>query len=58
MTLYEIRAKLKEQDNSSMMKAREKIAALAAKQNAQRSEMERKEAGLAKQHQYSFPKQS
>ncbi|ORY62149.1 uncharacterized protein BCR38DRAFT_410594 [Pseudomassariella vexata] len=32
LSLYEIRAKLKEQDNSSLMKAREKINALAAKQ--------------------------
>ncbi|KAK6193604.1 chromatin modification- protein eaf6 [Pestalotiopsis sp. IQ-011] len=42
LSLYEIRAKLKEQDNSSLMKAREKINALAAKQ-----------AQLAKQHQQS-----
>ncbi|ETS87569.1 hypothetical protein PFICI_01397 [Pestalotiopsis fici W106-1] len=40
LSLYEIRAKLKEQDNSSLLKAREKINALAAKQ-----------AQLAKQHQ-------
>ncbi|KAI1490680.1 hypothetical protein F5X96DRAFT_635019 [Biscogniauxia mediterranea] len=32
LSLYEIRAKLKEQDGSSLMKAREKINALAAKQ--------------------------
>ncbi|KAI1345173.1 hypothetical protein F5Y15DRAFT_19441 [Xylariaceae sp. FL0016] len=32
LSLYEIRNKLKEQDNSSLNKAREKIAALAAKQ--------------------------
>ncbi|OHE98949.1 hypothetical protein CORC01_05845 [Colletotrichum orchidophilum] len=32
MALYEIRAKLKQQDNSSLMKAREKIADLAARQ--------------------------
>ncbi|CAJ2501824.1 Uu.00g046770.m01.CDS01 [Anthostomella pinea] len=32
LSLYEIRAKLKEQDSSSLMKAREKINALAAKQ--------------------------
>ncbi|KAK8049057.1 hypothetical protein PG994_010787 [Apiospora phragmitis] len=32
LSLYEIRAKLKDQDNSSLMKAREKINALAAKQ--------------------------
>lgn len=32
LSLYEIRAKLKEQDNSSLLRAREKINALAAKQ--------------------------
>lgn len=35
MALYEIRAKLKQQDNSSLIKAREKIAELAAKQQQQ-----------------------
>ncbi|KAI0383801.1 hypothetical protein F5Y04DRAFT_21534 [Hypomontagnella monticulosa] len=35
LSLYEIRAKLREQDNSSLIKAREKINALAAKQQAQ-----------------------
>lgn len=32
LSLYDIRAKLKEQDNSSLQKSREKINALAAKQ--------------------------
>ena len=32
LSLYEIRAKLKEQDSSSLQKAREKVNALAAKQ--------------------------
>lgn len=32
LTLYEIRAKLKEQDSSSLQKAREKVNALAARQ--------------------------
>ncbi|KAK7951945.1 uncharacterized protein PG986_007673 [Apiospora aurea] len=44
LSLYEIRAKLKDQDNSSLMKAREKINALAAKQER-----------LAKEHQYKDP---
>ncbi|KAI2640546.1 hypothetical protein GGS26DRAFT_538609 [Hypomontagnella submonticulosa] len=35
LSLYEIRAKLREQDNSSLIRAREKINALAAKQQAQ-----------------------
>lgn len=37
MALYEIRAKLKQQDNSSLIKAREKIADLAARQQAQQT---------------------
>ncbi|KAI1661446.1 hypothetical protein F4813DRAFT_347575 [Daldinia decipiens] len=35
LSLYEIRAKLREQDNSGLIKAREKINALAAKQQTQ-----------------------
>ncbi|KAI8965945.1 hypothetical protein F5Y11DRAFT_310890 [Daldinia sp. FL1419] len=35
LSLYEIRAKLREQDNSGLVKARQKIDALAAKQQAQ-----------------------
>ncbi|EON97966.1 hypothetical protein UCRPA7_6569 [Phaeoacremonium minimum UCRPA7] len=38
MALYEIRAKLKQQDNTSLLKAREKISALAARQQAQAAE--------------------
>ncbi|KAI1499168.1 hypothetical protein F5X99DRAFT_293562 [Biscogniauxia marginata] len=38
LSLYEIRAKLKEQDSSSLMKAREKINALAAKQSQRAAE--------------------
>lgn len=34
MALYEIRAKLKQQDNTSLVKLREKITALKAKQDA------------------------
>ncbi|KAK8089584.1 hypothetical protein PG997_004545 [Apiospora hydei] len=45
LSLYEIRAKLKDQDNSSLMKAREKINALAAKQER-----------LVREHQYKDPK--
>jgi len=36
MALYEIRAKLKDQDSRSLNKLREKIAALHAKQQAER----------------------
>ncbi|KAL0939101.1 uncharacterized protein CTRU02_205711 [Colletotrichum truncatum] len=38
MALYEIRAKLKQQDSSSLMKAREKIADLAQRQQQQQQQ--------------------
>ncbi|KAI1322888.1 hypothetical protein F5Y16DRAFT_403964 [Xylariaceae sp. FL0255] len=44
LSLYEIRAKLREQDSTSLVKAREKIAALAAKQQQQASAAEHKKA--------------
>ncbi|EJT81521.1 hypothetical protein GGTG_01499 [Gaeumannomyces tritici R3-111a-1] len=50
MSLYEIRAKIKQQDNSSLMRAREKVQALAARQQAQAAE--KKEA----HNRYSFPR--
>ena len=53
MSLYEIRAKIKQQDNSSLMRAREKIQALAARQQAQAAE--KKEAH---NNRYSFPRHS
>ncbi len=52
MALYEIRAKLKEQDNSSLLKAREKIAALAARQQA---ETQQKSEPI-KHYPYTYPK--
>ncbi len=61
MQLYEIRAKLKQQDNTSILKAREKIAALAAKQQAQMMPAEKKttqSGGQAQQHHYTFPRGS
>ncbi|TGJ84862.1 hypothetical protein E0Z10_g3927 [Xylaria hypoxylon] len=54
LSLYEIRAKLKEQDSSSLMKAREKINALAAKQQHQRAAEQRK-AAFAHQRERSEP---
>ncbi|KAK3328817.1 hypothetical protein B0H66DRAFT_2211 [Apodospora peruviana] len=54
MQLYEIRAKLKQQDNSSLVKLREKIAALKARQDA-----EKKAGGsgdLGRQNRYTYPK--
>jgi len=57
MALYDIRAKLKQQDNSSLVKAREKINALAAKQQAQQAaEKNAKQADEMRRNRYSFPK--
>jgi hypothetical protein len=53
--LYEIRAKLKEQDSSSLMKAREKINALAAKQLQQTTVAEQSKAVLSHQRDRSEP---
>jgi hypothetical protein len=56
MALYDIRAKLKQQDNTSLAKAREKIAALAARQQAQMSAAEKQHVAPARHTQYTFPK--
>jgi hypothetical protein len=57
MALYDIRSKLKQQDNSSLMKAREKINALAARQQAQAAaEKNVKTAEEIRRSRYSFPK--
>ncbi|KAL4725999.1 hypothetical protein ACLX1H_006675 [Fusarium chlamydosporum] len=37
MQLYDIRSKIKQQDNSSLLKAREKVNAIAARQQAQQA---------------------
>ncbi|KAF2968171.1 hypothetical protein GQX73_g5451 [Xylaria multiplex] len=55
LSLYEIRAKLKEQDNSSLMKAREKINALAAKQQHQKLAAEQRKTAFAHQRERSEP---
>ncbi|KAI0451474.1 hypothetical protein F5B21DRAFT_383715 [Xylaria acuta] len=57
LSLYEIRAKLKEQDSSSLMKAREKINALAAKQQQQKTAPagEQKKAAFVHQRDRSEP---
>ncbi|KHN96440.1 uncharacterized protein MAM_05729 [Metarhizium album ARSEF 1941] len=54
MALYDIRAKIKQQDNSSLMRAREKINALAAKQQAADRSM--RASDELRRHRYSFPK--
>ncbi|KAJ2973561.1 hypothetical protein NQ176_g6537 [Zarea fungicola] len=57
MALYDIRAKIKQQDNSSLLKAREKINALAAKQQAQQAaDRNAKAAEEARRSRYSFPR--
>ena len=57
MALYDIRSKLKQQDNSSLFKAREKIHNLAAKQQAQaQAEKEQKTAEEARKNRYSYPR--
>ncbi|KAK0618514.1 hypothetical protein B0T17DRAFT_341545 [Bombardia bombarda] len=63
MALYDIRAKLKQQDNTSLVKLREKIAALQARQQA-----EKKDGGAAtttttatadgRHSRYTYPKAS
>ncbi|KAG5986686.1 hypothetical protein E4U43_005398 [Claviceps pusilla] len=54
MALYDIRAKIKQQDNSSLLRAREKINALAAKQQA--AERNIRASDELRRHRYSFPK--
>ena len=54
MALYDIRLKLKQQDNSSLIKAREKINALAARQQAQQAARNEE----LRRNRYSFPKTS
>ncbi|PHH68951.1 hypothetical protein CDD80_7118 [Ophiocordyceps camponoti-rufipedis] len=59
MALYDIRAKIKQQDNSSLMKAREKINALAAMQQAQQAaERNTKTSDELRRNRYSFPRPS
>ncbi|WYZ34701.1 hypothetical protein EsH8_I_000977 [Colletotrichum jinshuiense] len=54
MALYEIRAKLKQQDNSSLMKAREKIANLAARQQQQTATGKKEPEKITSR--FTFPK--
>jgi hypothetical protein len=57
MALYDIRAKIKQQDNSSLIKAREKINSIAAKQQAQQAaERNAKAAEEMRRNRYSFPR--
>lgn len=56
MALYEIRAKLKQQDNSSLMKAREKIADLASRQQQQQQSSSGKKESEKTPSRFTFPK--
>ncbi|KAH6691742.1 hypothetical protein F5X68DRAFT_202501 [Plectosphaerella plurivora] len=58
MALYEIRAKLKQQDNSSLIKAREKITELAARQQQHQAPNTAVPAGAGKREssRFSYPK--
>ncbi|KAI1172429.1 hypothetical protein F4777DRAFT_581922 [Nemania sp. FL0916] len=55
LSLYEIRAKLRQQDNSSLIKAREKINALAAKQKHQMTLADQKKAAFSPYRDGSEP---
>ena len=55
MALYDIRAKLKDQDNRGLNKLREKIAALHARQQAEKKESAAEDGGRAR---YNYPKNS
>ncbi|KAI9904644.1 hypothetical protein N3K66_001173 [Trichothecium roseum] len=54
MALYDIRSRLKHQNDSSLNRAREKINALAAKQQALNANT--KQADELRRNRYSFPK--
>ncbi|RGP62882.1 pyruvate carboxylase [Fusarium longipes] len=57
MQLYDIRSKIKQQDNSSLLKAREKVNAIAARQQAQQAaERNIKAADELRRQRYSFPR--
>jgi len=53
MHLYELRAKMREQDNTNLVKLREKIAALQARQ--QHTEKKEDSSG-GRQSRFSYPK--
>ncbi|KAM0554129.1 hypothetical protein ACHAPJ_006928 [Fusarium lateritium] len=57
MQLYDIRSKIKQQDNSSLIKAREKVNAIAARQQAQQAaERNMKASDELRRQRYSFPR--
>ncbi|CAI4216461.1 unnamed protein product [Parascedosporium putredinis] len=56
MALHDIRAKLKQQDNRSLMRAREKINALVARQQAQEMEQAKHKDLATRKPKYTYPK--
>lgn len=59
MQLYEIRAKIKQQDNSSLLKAREKISALRQFQSQSPiTNPERHATPDVPQNRYTYPRTS
>lgn len=57
LALYDIRSRIKQQDNSSLLRAREKINALAAKQQGyQAAEGNMKASDQLRRNRYSFPR--
>ncbi|KAF4344751.1 pyruvate carboxylase [Fusarium beomiforme] len=57
MQLYDIRSKIKQQDNSGLLRAREKVNAIAARQQAQQAaERNMKAADELRRQRYSFPR--
>lgn len=55
LSLYELRAKVREQDNSGLIKAREKVNALAAKQ-AGNPTADQKRASTDFVNRFTYPK--
>jgi len=56
MALHEIRAKLRQQDNTSLMRAREKIDALAARQQAREAAELAKSKDESRKARYHYPR--
>ena len=52
MALYEIRAKLKQQDNTSLLKLREKVNLLQARQQSEKKDG----PSETKSNRYTYPK--
>jgi hypothetical protein len=58
MQLYEIRAKIKQQDNSSLLRAREKISALRQFQSQSPTTSFERQATPDVPHRFTYPRTS